>query len=146
MGCQTTLFQFGCMNLGKEGCAIITSETQGEITLKTIDKARRIVEIASDKLASDIALLDTRGVCGFADFFVIVSGDSARQLDAISDEIAQSLKKDGMVPLHREGTAASGWILLDYGDIIVHIFSSAEREYYKLDERWSTAKSLVRMA
>ncbi|RJO62831.1 MAG: ribosome silencing factor [Dehalococcoidia bacterium] len=117
------------------------------MTTKAIDKARRIVEIASDKLASDIALLDTRGVCGFADFFVIVSGESERQLDAISDEIAQSLKKDGgMAPLHREGAAASGWMLLDYGDIIVHIFSPTERQYYKLDEMWGAAKSLVRMA
>ena len=104
------------------------------------------MEIASDKLASDIALLDARGICDFADYFVIVSGESTRQLDAISDEVAQSLKKDGMSPFHREGTADSGWMLLDYGDVIVHIFAAAEREYYKLEEMWGAAKSLVRMA
>jgi len=91
-------------------------------------------------------LLDTRGICGFADYFVIVSGESARQLNAISDEIMQTLKKGAIAPLHREGTAASGWMLLDYGDVIVHIFSSEEREYYKLDEKWSAARFVVRMA
>jgi ribosome-associated protein len=91
-------------------------------------------------------LLDTRGICGFADYFVIVSGESTRQLNAISDEIAQSLKQQGIAPSHREGNAASGWMLLDCGDVIVHIFSSAEREYYKLDEMWSAARPVVRMA
>jgi ribosome-associated protein len=91
-------------------------------------------------------LLDTRGICGFADYFVIVSGESARQLVAISDDIAQSLKKAGITSYHREGTTASGWLLLDYGDVIVHIFSSAEREYYKLDEMWNAARPLIHMA
>jgi ribosome-associated protein len=91
-------------------------------------------------------LLDTRGICGFADYFVIVSGESARQLGAIADEIAQSLKKAGITPSHREGIPASGWLLLDYGDVIVHIFSSAEREYYKLDEMWNAARPVVRLA
>jgi len=116
------------------------------LELETLDKARRILEIASDKLAGDIALLDTRGICGFADYFIIVSGESNRQLDAVADEIVQALKKDAVAPPHREGAAASGWILLDYGDIVVHIFSSAQREYYKLDEMWSAARQVVRMA
>ncbi len=146
MGCQTLFRLSDVCSTGHEGCVIITSKSQRGSTLQTIDKARRIVEISSDKLASDIALLDTRGICGFADYFVIVSGESARQLDAISDEITQSLKKDAIAPLHREGTAASGWMLLDYGDVIVHIFSSEEREYYKLDEMWSAARFVVRMA
>jgi ribosome-associated protein len=97
-------------------------------------------------MASDIALLDMRDICGFADYFVIVSGESIRQLDAIADEIVQSLKLKGVVPIRREGAAASGWLLLDYSDVIVHIFSSAEREYYKLDEMWIGARSIVRIA
>jgi ribosome-associated protein len=115
-------------------------------TLKSIDKARRIVEIASDKLASDIALLETKDVCGFADYFVIVSGESERQLAAIADEIVKSLKTSGVTPLRREGTSASGWMLLDYGDAIVHIFATAEREYYRLDEMWKSARPVVRIA
>lgn len=116
------------------------------ITLESLKKARRIVEISSDKLASDIVLLDTRAVCSLAEYFVIVSGESSRQLAALADEIERSLKKVGTIPLRREGTAISGWMLLDYGDVIVHIFSSPEREYYKLDDLWSLAKPLVRIA
>jgi ribosome-associated protein len=114
--------------------------------LKAIDTARRIVEIAADKLAGDITLLDTRGICGFADYFVIVSGESERQLAAIADEIVQSLKKAGAAPFRREGAPTSGWILLDYGDVIVHIFSTAERDYYQLEQMWSGAKPVVRIA
>jgi ribosome-associated protein len=114
--------------------------------VESIEKARRIVEISSDKFASDIALLDTRAVSSLADYFVIVSGESPRQLAALSDEIERSLKKERISPVRREGTAASGWMLLDYGDIIVHVFSSPEREYYNLDELWSLAKPVVRIA
>jgi ribosome-associated protein len=146
LGCQTLFRLSDVCATGHEGCVIITTESQRGSTLQTIDKALRIVEIASDKLASDIALLDTRGICGFADYFVIVSGESARQLDAISDEITQSLKKDAIAPLHCEGGATSGWMLLDYGDVVVHVFSSEEREYYKLEQLWNAARPLVRMA
>lgn len=129
---------------GNISCAIIN---KGRYTLESIDKAKRIVELAGDKLASDSLLLDTRDVCSFADYFVIVSGESSRQLDAISDEILKTLKLEAeTIPLHREGTAASGWMLLDYGDVIVHIFSPSEREHYRLDEAWSAAKPLIRMA
>jgi len=81
-----------------------------------------------------------------ADYFVIASGESSRQLAALSDEIERSLKKEGISPFRREGTALSGWMLLDYGDVIVHVFSSPEREYYKFDNLWSLAKPVVRIA
>jgi ribosome-associated protein len=74
-----------------------------------------------------------------------VSGESVRQLSSISDEIERALKKEAISPLRREGTAASGWMLLDYGDVIVHVFSSSERDYYRLDELWSSAKPVVRL-
>ena len=90
-------------------------------------------------------LLDTREVCGFADFFVICSGESSRQLQAIYEEIEHVLKKDGISPNHREGTLDSGWILLDYGDVIAHIFTPFEREHYKLGDFWGLAKPLVRI-
>jgi ribosome-associated protein len=110
-----------------------------------LEKARRIVDIASDKLATDIVLLDSRDVCSFADYFVMVSGDSVRQLKAMAEEITHQLKQEGVYPLHREGTADSGWILLDYGDVIVHIFSEAERQTYRLDEMWHEARPVLRM-
>ncbi len=118
---------------------------QGGQLLEALDIAHKAVEVASDKQASDIILLDARGLCSFADYFVICSAESERQLKTISDEVAQALKKDGVLPLHREGTVDSGWLVLDFGDVIVHIFTPAEREYYQLSELWSDASLVVRV-
>jgi ribosome-associated protein len=103
------------------------------------------VEIASDKQASNIVLLDVHDICSFTDFFVICTGDSQRQIRTINDEIRQGLKKAGVMPHHDEGTLESGWLLLDYGDVIVHIFGTAEREYYNLDELWREARPVLRI-
>ena len=113
--------------------------------MEGLDVARKVVAIAEDKQAGDILLLDTRGICSFADYFIILSGDSERQVDAIADQIRHDLKEQGVYPHHIEGTSASGWLLLDYGDVIVHIFSPEERENYRLDEFWSAARPLVRI-
>ena len=107
--------------------------------------ARKAVEAAADKQAIDIVLLDTREVCSFADYFVICSGDSERQLTTIYDEVGHRLKHEGILPDHREGTIDSGWLLLDFGAVIVHIFATFEREYYQLDELWREAKPLLRI-
>ncbi len=90
-------------------------------------------------------LLDARGVCSFADYFVICSGDSTRQIQTIFDEVAHTLKREGILPHHYEGTVDSGWLLLDFGDVIVHIFAALEREYYQLDELWNQAIPVVRI-
>ena len=103
------------------------------------------MEAASDKQATDIALLDVRQVCSFADYFVVCTAESERQMRAIHEEVEQVLKKEGVVPAHREGTPDSGWLLLDYGDVIVHIFALFEREYYQLDALWSQAIPVVRI-
>ena len=103
------------------------------------------MEAAADKQASDIVLLDTRVVSGFADYFVICSGDTVRQIEAIRDEVGHVLKREGILPHHHEGSIDSGWLLLDYGDVIVHIFAPLEREYYQLDRLWSQASTLVRI-
>ncbi len=84
-------------------------------------------------------------MCSFADYFIICSGDSARQIEAIRDEIEQVLKKEGIRAHHYEGSTDSGWLLLDYGSVIVHIFAPVERDYYQLDELWSQASTLVRI-
>ena len=101
--------------------------------------------MAGDKQAQDIVLLDTRGICSFADYFVMCSAQSSRQIKAIYDEIVHSLKKEDILPRHREGMVDSGWLLLDYGDVIVHIFAPTERDYYQLDELWSQASPVVRI-
>lgn len=90
-------------------------------------------------------MLETRDLCFFADYFVICSGNSARQIEAIWHEIDEALKREGIKRTRSEGNADSGWILLDLGDVIVHIFSSAQRDYYRLDELWHKAKPVIRI-
>ncbi len=90
-------------------------------------------------------LLDVRDIVSFADYFVMCSGHSSRQINAINDEILHSLKKEGLLPRNREGTVDSGWLLLDYGDVVIHIFAPTEREYYQLDELWSQARTVIRI-
>jgi len=107
--------------------------------------ARKGVEAAGDKQASDIVLLDVRGVCSFADYFVICSGESDRQIKAIHEEVEHILKKQDIIPHHREGTIDSGWLLLDFGEVIIHIFAPFERELYQLDKLWSQAVPIVRI-
>ena len=128
------------------GCDIIFPGNHPEVrSLEGIDIARRAVDIASDKQASNIVLLDVREVCTFCDYFVICSGDSDRQIRTIYDDIEQNLKKEGQVPHHSEGTLDSGWLLLDYGDVIIHVFSASEREFYALDVFWQDARSVIKI-
>ncbi len=105
--------------------------------------ARAAVDIASDKKASDVILLDIRDVTTIADYFVICSGNNPRQIRAIADAIDEQLGEQGANLLHREGVAESGWILLDFGDVVIHIFGPREREYYRLERLWSGAKTVV---
>ncbi len=105
--------------------------------------ARAAVDIASDKKASDVILLDIRDVTTIADYFVICSGNSHRQIQAIADALEEQLEEQGAKMLHREGVAEAGWILLDFGDVIVHVFGSKERENYRLERLWSEAKTVV---
>ena len=88
-------------------------------------------------------LLDTHEVSGFSDYFVMCTGETDRQIEAIQEEIEHKLKRENVLPHHCEGTIDSGWLLLDYGDVIVHIFAPPEREYYQLDKLWSQASTVV---
>jgi ribosome-associated protein len=90
-------------------------------------------------------LLDVHDLCSFADYFVICAGESTRQIRTIYDEVEHELKKEGVLPHHREGTPDSGWLLLDYGDVIVHIFGTEERDFYNLDELWHEAKTVLQI-
>ena len=113
--------------------------------LEAIEVARKAVDAAGDKQAGDIVLLDTRKVCSFADYFVICTSETERQIRAIYEEVAHILKKEGVLPIHHEGTADSGWLLIDYGDVIVHIFATDEREFYQLEKLWSRANLVLRI-
>ena len=110
-----------------------------------LDLARRIVELAEDKKAADIVLLDLSPLTTLADYFVICSGGSERQLDAIADGIVSTLRDERVKPIGREGTPASHWVLLDFGSVVVHIFTPPEREYYGLEKHWSEAKTILRV-
>jgi nicotinate-nucleotide adenylyltransferase len=105
--------------------------------------SHRVVELASDKKASDIVLLDVRGQTTMTDYFVICSGASDRQLGAIADGIIEGLGTDGVRPLSREGEPSSHWVLLDFGGVIVHVMSVPERDFYQLERLWSRASLLL---
>lgn len=107
--------------------------------------ARQIVDWLADKQAENIILLDVHEVSILADYFVLCSGTSTRQLDALMEEVRQQAKAAGARLLHLEGEPDTGWILLDYGDVVVHIFSPELRAYYRLEELWQDSNVLVRM-
>lgn len=108
-----------------------------------LDLARRIVELAEDKKAADIVLLELYPLTTMADYFVICSGGSERQLEAIADGVISGLRDEKIRPIGREGTAASHWVLIDYGSVIVHILTPPERDYYGLEKHWSEAKTIL---
>ena len=113
--------------------------------LELSEVAQLIVEIASEKLASDIVMLDLRGLASFTDYFVIMSADSSRQIQALEEDLATTLKEAKLSLHRREGTAASGWVLMDYSDVLVHIFSPDEREFFGLERLWARAVQVVRI-
>jgi ribosome-associated protein len=110
-----------------------------------LELARRIVELAEDKKAADIVLLDLTGLTTVADYFVIASGGSERQLDAIADGIVSGMRDEKVHAFGREGTAASHWVLVDFGTVIVHVFTPPERDYYQLERHWAEAKTILRV-
>ncbi|HXQ96089.1 MAG TPA: ribosome silencing factor [Candidatus Acidoferrales bacterium] len=110
-----------------------------------LSMARRIVELAEDKKASDIVLLDVGALTSLADYFVVCSGGSERQLAAIADGIAEGMKADAVQPIGREGRSGSNWVLLDFGAVIVHVFAPPERDYYQLEKLWADAPTLLRV-
>ncbi len=90
-------------------------------------------------------MLDITGVCSFADYLVICSGESERQLQAIYDEIDDVLAKERISPRRQEGNVRSGWVILDLGNIIVHIFAPEQREYYALEAMWDRGATVVKI-
>ena len=95
---------------------------------------------AAEKKAIDVVLLDLREIASFTDFFVIISGTNERQVQAISDDVVETLKKDGTPAARVEGYKTAEWILLDYGDFVVHVFDEKARKFYDLERLWRESK------
>jgi ribosome-associated protein len=103
------------------------------------------VDAISDTQGLDIVILDVHDVSLLADYFVLCTARVDRQVKAIREEVTGRLKTEGTRTLHVEGTPAGGWVVLDYGAVIVHIFGPAEREFYQLEALWSEASVVMRM-
>lgn len=123
-----------------------TTKSPDSPAVESADTARLAVSVADDYQAADIWLIDIREVSAFADFMVIMTADSTRQINALVDHLEEEVKRRGKRRLyHREGTADSGWVLLDFSDIVLHVFSKAQREYYALEEVWEKGQVVVRL-
>ena len=105
-------------------------------------QVKRAIDAAQDRKGSDVVVLDLRPADGFTDYFVIVTGHNLRQIQAISEAIQESLAEKGAHPSHVEGGDHAGWILLDYFDFIVHIFSPEQRSFYALERLWGSAERM----
>ncbi len=109
-------------------------------TTDSAQLAERIAEIASDRKAHDIRVMDLRGIVSYTDFFVVCTGNSERQVKAIHDAVLKELKdEDGLLPRKVEGLTQSSWILMDYFDCVVHIFTPELRSFYRLENLWGEA-------
>ncbi len=110
-----------------------------------VQLSRKLVGVLEDRQGMDVILLDLRPASAFTDFFVICSAETKRHIDALTEDVEQAMKQAGSALHHREGTSEGGWVLLDYIDVVVHLFSADQRERYKLERVWSTAIPLVRI-
>jgi len=106
------------------------------------DALKIAVNAADDKKANDLVVLDISGIASFASHFLLCTGDSSRQMQAIADEVEKRLKATGIRPSHVEGYQNSEWILMDYLDLVIHIFSKTARVYYDLERLWRDGKKL----
>lgn len=113
---------------------------RAEATEVLDDRILKALQAASDKKALDLVVLDLKDIASFTDYFVIASGTNERQVQAISDEVFEKLKKAGSLAARVEGYKTAEWILLDYGDFIVHVFEDKARKFYDLERLWRESK------
>ena len=107
--------------------------------------ARAALDEASEKLGSDIVLLDTRGISSFTDFFVIISGETDRHIESMAEDIGRRSRDMGVSVSHREGSGKGGWLLIDFTGVVVHRFTRDQRQRYGLEKLWSRAAEIVRV-
>ena len=119
------------------------SKDKEEGNLDATELARKIVDMLEERLAADILLLDVSEVTLLADYFVLCTANSERQLNALVGDLSKQLKAEAGRPFGIEGQPESGWMLLDYGDVVVHILSREMREFYALEELWKGAQTIV---
>ena len=106
--------------------------------LNSPELARRIAALCEEKLAADVVVLDMRGVCDYTDFFVIASGANSRQTKAIYDEVHFALKRDeSLLPRSSGGVQEATWIVADYNDVVLHVFTPETRSFYRLEDLWN---------
>ena len=113
--------------------------------LEAIDLARDIADLLENKKGEDIIVLDIKDIASFTDYFVIASGTSRRMLQSLSGTIVREIKTQHHKTTQPQGTADSGWIVMDYGDVVVHLFSPQQRDYYRLEELWSEGNVVLRL-
>lgn len=111
----------------------------------TSDYARYAAEFLSERLASDIVVINVEGICSYADFLVIATGETDRHLDAMANDVTREIRKRGLHAGHREGAGEGGWVLIDFPGFVVHLFSQDSRDYYALDRLWARGTEVVRL-
>lgn len=122
------------------GADLVAHDAAGALEL-----GRRVVDLAADKKAADIVLIGIAELTTVADYLVICSGSSERQLGAIADGIVAGLREVGVRPIGREGGPGAHWVLLDLGAVVVHVFAPPERDYYQLERLWADAPTVLRV-
>jgi ribosome-associated protein len=122
---------------GVDRAGVPTPDQRAEVAVPTAERrVRRAALAARDKRALDLIVLDVQRVSGIADYFLICSGRSTTHIKTIIEAIREELKAEGVRPRHAEGQPESGWVLLDYGDLVVHLFLEETRAYYALERLW----------
>jgi len=125
----------------RQAAAVGTRVTAGSIDVSELDeRMRRALHAAAEKKAIEPTVLDLRGISTFTDVFLIVTGANRRQVQAISDEIVESLKRHGSPAARVEGYQNAEWVLIDYGDFVVHVFDDKARRFYDLERLWREAR------
>jgi ribosome-associated protein len=111
----------------------------------TLDVARTVVNTLEDKKGEDILLMDIQEIASFADYFIICNGTSDRMLESLAKAVQETVKKDFHILSQIEGESNDGWLVVDLGDVVVHLFSPEQREYYSLEELWERGRVMLRV-
>lgn len=113
--------------------------------MKSLELAHTIVNALEEKKGENIILLDLQKIAMFTDFFVICTGTSDRMLDALAEGVEDTAREKHAIKGRREGHPSSGWVVVDFGQVIVHLFAPETRDYYKLEDLWREGKVLLRL-
>jgi len=110
--------------------------------MTTLEKAKKIAKLLDDKKGKDITILDITAATSVGDYFVIAGATSAPQINALVDEVEDKMAQDGVKVLHKEGMNTATWVLMDFGDVVVHVFHEETREFYGIERLWSDAPKI----